>query len=68
MQARLGISYKDAAHHLYMTEVAKINTEKQAKQAMAKIWEQIDYTIINNIYPPLTKIDSGELDSTIGSE
>lgn len=46
-----------------MTEVAKINTEKQAEQAMAKIREKIDYTIINDIYPPITKIDSGELDS-----
>ena len=34
---------------------------------MAKMREKIDYTIINDIYPPLTKIDSGELDSK-GSE
>ena len=45
-----------------MAEVAKINTEKQAELAMMNIQENIDKTIINDIYLPLTKIDSGDLD------
>ena len=45
-----------------MAEVAKIKTEKQAELVMTNIQENIDKTIINDIYPPLTKIDSGDLD------
>ena len=62
LQKKFGLSYKDAAHRLYMAEVAKIKTEKQAELAMTNIQENIDKTIINDIYPPLTKIDSGDLD------
>ncbi|KAF8816599.1 hypothetical protein BYT27DRAFT_7207022 [Phlegmacium glaucopus] len=62
LQATLGLSYKDAAHHLYMTEVEKMKLEKQAELAFTKIWETIDNTIINEIYPPITKIDVGDFD------
>jgi hypothetical protein len=62
LQARLGISYKDAAHRLYMAEIAKLNSEKDAEASMMKIKEIIDNTVINDLYPPLMKIDSGELD------
>jgi hypothetical protein len=62
LQARLGISYKDAAHRLYMAEIAKLNSEKDAEASMMKIKENIDNTVINDLYPPLMKIDSGELD------
>jgi hypothetical protein len=62
LQATLGISYKDAAHRLYLTEVEKMKTEKQAELALSAIRETIDNTIINEIHPPISKIDSGELD------
>jgi len=44
-----------------MAEVAKINTEKQAEHAMASIRENIDRTIVNDIYPPITNLDTGDL-------
>lgn len=62
LQATLGLSYKDAAHRLYMAEVEKMRAQRQAEFALAKICEKIDGTIVNEIYPPITRIDSGDLD------
>ena len=62
LQKTLGLSYKDAAHRLYMSEVEKMKAEKQSGHSFSKIRETIDNTIINEIYPPLSKIDSGDLD------
>ena len=62
LQATLGLSYKDAAHRLYMTEVAKLKTERETEYAFNSIRQEIDNTIVNEIYPPITKIDSQELD------
>ena len=62
LQKTLGLSYKDATHRLYMSEVEKMKAEKQAGYSFTKIRETIDNTIINEIYPPLSKIDSGDLD------
>lgn len=59
LQTTLGISYKDAAHRLYMAEVEKLKVEKQNEFAFSKIRETIDNTIINEIYPAITKIDEG---------
>jgi hypothetical protein len=61
LQETLGISYKDAAHRLYMAEVAKMKTEKQAELAMTSIRDNIDKTIVNDIYPPITNLDNGDL-------
>ena len=66
LQNTTGISYKDAAHHLYMVEVSKLNTEEEAKLSMSGIWVNIDKTIVNDIYSPLVKLDSVELDSGEG--
>lgn len=62
LQTMYGISYKDAAHRLYMAEVEKIKIEKRNEFAFTKIRETIDNTIINEIYPPITMIDKGNLD------
>ncbi|KAF8811546.1 hypothetical protein BYT27DRAFT_7089203 [Phlegmacium glaucopus] len=62
LQTQLGLSYKDAAHRLYMAEVQKMETETQAKLAFTKIRDGIDKTIVNDIYPPMTKIDDGDFD------
>ena len=45
-----------------MAEVEKMKAEKQSGNGYTKMRETIDNTIINEIYPPLTKIDSGDLD------
>jgi len=44
-----------------MAEVGKIKPEKQGEEAMTYIRKNIDNTIINDIYPPLTQLDSGNL-------
>lgn len=62
LQTLLGISYKDAAHRLYMTEVEKMKAEKQVENSFGKIRETIDNTIVNEILPPIKKIDNGEFD------
>jgi hypothetical protein len=66
LQQTLGISYKDAAHRLYMAEVAKMTSEQYGQNAMLKIREHIDNTVVNEIFPPLIKIDSGDFDITSG--
>ena len=58
----LGISYKDAAHRLYMTEVEKMKTEKESEIRFTRIRDKIDNTIINELYPPITEIDKGKYD------
>ena len=45
-----------------MSEVEKMKAEKQSGHSFTKIRKTIDNTIINEIYPPLSKIDSGGLD------
>ena len=46
LQDRLGLSYKDAAHRLYMTEVENLRTEKHAGRTMRSIRTRIDNTIV----------------------
>ena len=58
LMERLEISYKNAAHCLYVAEVAKLNSEKDAEILMMKIRVIIDNTVVNDLYPPLMKIDS----------
>ena len=57
LQELLGISYKDAAHRLYMAEVEHFKVEREAKMAFTKFKERIDKTILHEIYPPIMAID-----------
>lgn len=57
LQETLGISYKDAAHRLYMAEVNKMKAEKDSEVAFTKVRQIIDNTIINEVYPVITEID-----------
>ena len=61
LQARLGLSYKDAAHRLYFGEVERLKAEKQADAAMTGIHNRIDKTICNEIYPVISSLDKGEV-------
>lgn len=40
-----------------------MSSEQYGQNGMVKIREHIDNTIINEIYPPLVKIDSGDFDT-----
>jgi hypothetical protein len=39
LQERLGLSYKDACHRLYMAEVEKVKADVKASKAFAKLRE-----------------------------
>jgi hypothetical protein len=58
IQARWGISYKDAAHRLYLAEVAKLEAEEQALRAIESIRERMDETIMDEMGGALNWIDS----------
>jgi hypothetical protein len=58
MQSRWGLSYKDAAHRLYMAEVEKFRAEKHAENAMFAIRSRIDNIITHEIRPVINNLDS----------
>jgi hypothetical protein len=57
MQSRWGISYKDAAHRLYLLEVEKFREAKQAEHAITSIRDRIHNTVIHDITPIIYHID-----------
>jgi len=65
LQATLGISYKDAAHRLFMAEVERVKKADSAAKAYSAIRKQIRETITEEILPPLRAIDKGEFDDYI---
>jgi hypothetical protein len=65
LQDRLGLSYKDAAHRLYMSEVEKLRSEKHAARAMKSIRTRIDNTIVERIFPPISKLDGEEVSGQV---
>jgi predicted phosphohydrolase len=63
LQQSLGLSYKDAAHRLYMAEVERLQAERQTEHAFRILRNRVDKTVFHEIYPPITAIDAGELDN-----
>ena len=57
MQERLGLSYKDAAHWLYLAEVARLEVEQEAMNGIEGIQERVDNAIFNEIIPVINYID-----------
>jgi len=47
LRQRYGISYKDAAHRLYMTETEKIRTDDRSKKAFAILAERTQGSLLN---------------------
>jgi hypothetical protein len=58
IQERWGISYKDAAHRLYLAEVAKLEAEEHALRAIQCIRHRIDDTIMQEIDGAINYIDN----------
>ena len=52
----MGISYKDAAHRLYMASVERIAIENATKNELADLRAMIDDTY-EKIYPRMDMID-----------
>lgn len=61
MQSRWGISYKDAAHRLYLAEVEKFRAAQQAENGMHSLRDRIHNTLIYEISPVIDHIDQLEL-------
>jgi hypothetical protein len=66
MQSRWGLSYKDAAHRLYLAELEKMRAYKEAENAMIRISGQIDKIIGHEINPAIHYID--HLQSNSGTQ
>ncbi len=57
MQTRWGLSYKDAAHRLYLMEVQKLLAEKNAQTGMVNAQDWIDTMVDNKMLTPITQIN-----------
>lgn len=65
LQQKLGISYKDAAHRLFMSEVERVQKADSASKAFAAIRCRMDNLVNEEIYPPISVIDKGDFDGFI---
>ena len=63
LQQRLGLSYKDAAHRLYMTMLESIRLSDTASKYLEHVRRQVDGIIIEEIGPAILSIDKGEFDN-----
>jgi hypothetical protein len=62
LQNTLGISYKDAAHRLFMAEVERVKKADSAASSFAAIRRSLDSVVTSDILPPINAIDKGKLD------
>jgi hypothetical protein len=58
LQEKLGLSYKDAAHRLYHSEVQKLKVEDEACKTLSGLRGEVEATICDNIIPKIHKADS----------
>ena len=65
LQKQLGISYKDAAHRLYMAEVERVKKSESAARGFAGVRERLESIISSDIIPPIHAIDKGEFDDYV---
>jgi len=61
LQQQHGLSYKDAAHRLYHSEVQKLGVEDDTCKAISGLQHQIDLMITDDISNRLRNIDEGAL-------
>ena len=65
LQETWGISYKDAAHRLYMAEVERIKKADSSAKSFEEIKMRLDRLVTCHIVPPIKQTDEGELDDYI---
>jgi len=65
LQKQLGLSYKDAAHRLYMAELESLRMSDSASKYFEHIQREVDGIIIEDIGPAILAIDKGEFDNVI---
>jgi hypothetical protein len=57
LQVKYGLSYKDAAHRLYYSEVKKLQVEDNAYKSMNEMLDYIDSSIVQDLQQKLNAID-----------
>jgi hypothetical protein len=62
LQDTLGISYKDAAHRLFLAEVERVKKADSATKSFAAIRRSLQSLVTSDIIPPIDAIDKGMLD------
>jgi hypothetical protein len=62
LQKMMGISYKDAAHRLFLMEVEQLKKADAATKTFSSIRSRIDNLVRKDILPPIRAIDNGEFD------
>ena len=62
MKDRFGLSYKDAAHRLYMAEVARLECLDRAEKGFMELDDEIAKAVSLNICNPILAIDNGDFD------
>ena len=60
LQERLGISYKDAAHHLYMAELERVKRDKMMYKAFASLEKSTKKTL-EMAFKSISDIDGTEI-------
>ena len=65
MQNTLGISYKDAAHRLFMAEVERIKKADSAAKNFGAVRQSMASMICTDIISPILAIDKGKLDGYV---
>jgi hypothetical protein len=68
LQDTLGISYKDAAHRLFLAEVERVKKADSAQKSFAAIRHSLQSLVTSDILPPIQAIDKGELDQYVWSD
>ena len=58
LQATFGISYKDAAHRLFMSEVERLKKADVASKACAEVRERMDHLAMEDIFPAINTVIS----------
>ncbi|KAF8816561.1 hypothetical protein BYT27DRAFT_7248173 [Phlegmacium glaucopus] len=59
---RLGLSYKDAAHRLYMAKVERVKLADSAAKSFAILKQKIDKMVSHELCPVIDAIDRWDLD------
>ena len=65
LQKTLGISYKDAAHRLFMAEVEWVQKADSAAKAFGALWRCMDDILSEENFPSISAINKGEINNYI---
>ncbi len=65
LQDTLGISYKDAAHRLFLAEAERVKKAYSAEKSFTAIRRSLQSLVTCDILPSINAIDKGELDGYV---